>query len=168
MPWPVIVYSIAHDHITHSKIKLATFYHSLLASLFYSLYFILYSILYISKQTHLSLSGYSPSGLSLRRSTPPNFSFTPDSFLFYFYFELHLSPVNLSNNPFQVSFAVSFCRSTVCLLICCIFHFLFCPFERVFSLPLSLSPFSAVYSLRCPPLSVSLLFVCLNLFFSGC
>ena len=39
---------------------------------------------------------------------------------------------------------VLFYRSLLRLLTCSIFHFLLCPFVRVFSLPLSPSPFSAL------------------------
>ena len=107
-----------------------------------------------------------PLPVSLRRSTPPNFTFTPDSFLFYFYFD-SIFPPQPSPNPFQVSFllfrsivvssvswSVLFFTSFSARLNAC------CP-----SLPRSL-PSLLYYSLRCPP-SVSLL-VCLNPVFSGC
>ena len=87
-----------------------------------------------------------PLPVSLRRSTPPNFTFTPDSFLFYFYFDFIFHPQPPPPpKPCPGEFPlVLFYRSLLRLLTCSIFHFLLCPFVRVFSLPLSPSPFSAL------------------------
>ena len=73
------------------------------------------------------------------------FHFYSRLFSFLLLLRLHLPPSTSPPKPCPGEFSlVLFYRSLLRLLTCSIFHFPLFPFERVFSLALSLSPFSAL------------------------